>query len=445
MERLFGANNSLKEWKKFISIINENSTARQITLKSWEKCRKLGLEPNKIMFKFLSNDELEQKLQKNSQLIKNSKFYMDSLSMSLSDIPHIVALSDNEGWIIDLRGTPEELGGIKLGRCLGACWLEDDIGNNGIGTALATGKSVIVYGLEHYEMALSGCVCIGLPIKYNEDIIGVIDVSIPIQYANPERLHILMNYADSSKSKITCDNQAIKISSDMNLSDSAKSEVIATVVHDLKNPLSIIRGLGQLGRLTSDKSKINDYFTRIISQVDEMNDMVVELLSIFKPVELIYKKVNPIIEDVLNSFQPICDSKNIKLSLINNVDEYVNMSESLLKRCIENLINNAIQVIGNGGMVEVRTEQDENFILILIKDTGNGIPEEIKETLFEPFSFRRNGGTGLGLFMAYHTITNIHKGELWFETELNRGTTFFIKLPIMKKVENITIKQYNFI
>ncbi|HCJ57611.1 MAG TPA: two-component sensor histidine kinase, partial [Clostridiaceae bacterium] len=64
--------------------------------------------------------------------------------------------------------------------------------------------------------------------------------------------------------------------------------------------------------------------------------------------------------------------------------------------------------------------------------------------LFEPFSYRRSGGTGLGLFMAYHTITSTHKGELWYETEAGKGTTFYIKLPIaQRKVQNKKIKQIN--
>ncbi|EKQ54373.1 MULTISPECIES: ATP-binding protein [unclassified Clostridium] len=415
-------------------------------MESWERCKKLGLESDKIISKFLSDEELEQKLQENSQLIKISKFYMDFLSMNLTDTPHMVALSDNEGWIIDFRGTPEELGGREAGRCLGASWAEENIGNNGIGTALVIGQPVLVYGVEHYVMAFRGCACIGVPIKRNGNIIGVINITVPVQYDHPERVHILIACANSIEfavKSINNDNNPTNISSEINLS--VTSELIATAVHDLKNPLSVIRGLGQLGNLTSDKSKINNYFTRIIKQVDEMNYMVMELLSIFKPEELIYQKVIPIIEDVLYSFEPICDSKNIKLSLINDADEYVNMSERLLKRAIQNLINNAVQVMDNGGMIEVRTKLDKNFILILIRDTAGGIPEELNETLFEPFSFRRNGGTGLGLFMAYHTITNIHKGKIWFETELDRGTTFFIKLPITQEFENSSIQQYKFV
>lgn len=440
----FSTKDTLTQWEKFISIIKDNPTARAITLESWERCRDLGLEPEKIKFEFLCDKELDQKIQENSHLIEVSKSYMDSLSLSLTGMPHMVALSDKEGWIIDFRGTPEELGGRMAGLCLGSSWSEKNIGNNGIGTALEIGRPVLVYGVEHYGMAYGGCACIGVPIIYNGQIIGAIDISVPVQYAHPARLHILIACVTSIESMLTySNNNYTNISYDENLS--ATSELIATAVHDLKNPLAVIRGLGQLGNLTSDKAKIDNYFSRIIKQVDEMNTMVIELLSIFKPEELMRKKISYIIEEVLYSFEPICHSKNIKLIFTNDADEHVNIAERLLKRAIENIINNAVQAMEENGVLEVKSKLDGNSILILIKDTAGGIPDEISETLFEPFSFRRSGGTGLGLFMAYHTITNTHKGQIWFETKTGLGTTFFIKLPISQETEDLTMKQHQLI
>lgn len=125
---------------------------------------------------------------------------MDSLSLSLTGLPHIVALSDAEGWIIDIRGTPEELGGRKSGLCLGASWDEKNIGNNGIATALATGEPVLVYGIEHFGMAYDGCACMGVPIIFNGKIIGAIDISVPNKYAHPARLHIIIACVNSIES-----------------------------------------------------------------------------------------------------------------------------------------------------------------------------------------------------------------------------------------------------
>ncbi|WP_026889625.1 ATP-binding protein [Clostridium beijerinckii] len=441
MECLLEISNNFSSWDDFTSTINENPTARQITLESWKRCEKLGMNPNEVKFEFLSSGDVEKKKKENSKLTEVSSLYMDSLSMSLVNIPHIIALSDNDGWIIDFREKTEEQGGIIEGFSLGVNWSEENVGNNGIGTALALGQPILVYGEEHYGMPDCKCGCIGVPIINNENVIGAIGISVPVEHMNPIKLHSLIACINSIETAMKyISDKFSNTSTGINLA--ATSELIATAVHDLKNPLSVVRGLGQLGIATSDKARMDNYFNRIIKQVDEMNDMVVELLSIFKPEELTPQKVTTLIKDVLNSFQPICTHKNIKLSLIDNVDEYANISKKLLKRAIENLINNAIQAMDNGGSIEVITEKYKNSILIIIKDTAGGIPEEINKTLFEPFSFKRSGGTGLGLFMVYHTITNIHNGKIWFDTELGNGTTFFMKLPIIKNVENVSVRQF---
>lgn len=443
MMRIEAPHNIMEEWEKYVSTIKSDPTVRPITLESWKRCEELGLEPGSLKFKFLSDEELEQKLQENSLLIENSKPYMDSISMSLTGVPHMVALSDSEGWIIDFRGVPEKLGGKKFGLCLGASWAEKNIGNNGIGTALETKRPVLVYGVEHFGMLYGSCACIGVPIVLNEKIIGALDISVPVQYAHPARLHIAIACARSIESDVLHSHKKPKvIISDDKLS--ATNQLIATAVHDLKNPLAVIRGLGQLGQITADSSKMNSYFARIIKQADEIDNMVAELLSIFRPEKMVSNKVAPVVEEVFHTFKPICNSKNIELLLINNADKSIKMNKKLLKRAIENLVNNAVQVMDKGGMITISTELDEDSILILIEDTAGGIPKELSQTLFEPFSYRRSGGTGLGLFMAYHTITSTHKGELWYETEAGKGTTFYIKLPIaQRKVQNKKVKQIN--
>lgn len=96
--------------------------------------------------------------------------------------------------------------------------------------------------------------------------------------------------------------------------------------------------MGQLGNLTSDTSVVHNYFGRIITQVDEMSTMLIELLEVYKLVKLIPHKVVCIIEEVLYAFEPICTSKNIRLSLINNTDVRIHMSTRLfcLSACARN-------------------------------------------------------------------------------------------------------------
>lgn len=121
------------------------------------------------------------------------------------------------------------------------------------------------------------------------------------------------------------------------------------------------------------------------------------------------------------------------------------MSENLFKRSIQNILINSIQLMDNGGQIEIETIIEGNYIIITIKDTAGGIPEDIKDSLFQVFTFRRGQGTGLGLFMVYHTITNTHKGKIWFKSKPDLGTTFFIKLPIAKNIENTPLSKHKLI
>lgn len=429
MDYFINFEKTLSEWKKFISTKKDIPTEMPIIIELNKRNHELGLETNELKFNILSKEELDNKIEEYEQLLEASDIHMDNLSMSLNGIQHIIALSDKDGWIINLRGTIDEFGGKNVEFCKGACWSENYVGCNGIGTCLALKQPVFIYKDER-SIIYNSLAYIGTPITYENRVIGALSISLPIELAHPGKFCILVASVCSIAEKLKISNINFnKNLSDMNLSDS--SEIISTIVHDLKNPLAVISGLSQLGRITKDKHTINNYFERIYSQTEEMNNMVIELLSIFKPVNLYPQNIFYIIEDVLLSYKPICDLKNIKLSCLHdeNTSVICNVSENLFRRAIENLINNAVQLIDKGGFIELQIKLEKDFIIISITDTAGGIPDEIKETLFEPFSFRRSGGTGLGLFMAYHTITYTHKGQIWFETEPGIGSTFFIKLP----------------
>jgi signal transduction histidine kinase len=103
------------------------------------------------------------------------------------------------------------------------------------------------------------------------------------------------------------------------------------------------------------------------------------------------------------------------------------------------LINSAhaiAEVVGDGskaqGKITIRTTQDEQSTLISMQDTGTGIPLEIQSKIFDPF-FTTKGvgrGTGQGLSLAHNSIVKKHGGKIWFESEVGKGTTFFIQLPM---------------
>lgn len=88
---------------------------------------------------------------------------------------------------------------------------------------------------------------------------------------------------------------------------------------------------------------------------------------------------------------------------------------------------------GDKGQIKVCTRKRGDYAEISVTDTGTGIPEEIRSRVFDPFFTTKEvgKGTGQGLALAYTVIAKKHSGKIWFETELGRGTTFFIDLPLM--------------
>lgn len=418
----------IKEWNELKKAIDEQPIIRPITVESWNRCKNLKVDPSNLKFAFLSKEELEQKLKENDYLIEAARPYLDFLSLSLAGIPHMVALLDSESWVIDIRGPADELGGKDKGLCLGACWKEEYIGNNGGGTAISMKQPVFIYGVEHFSSIYKSFSCLGVPIFNDSKVIGAINISVLNEYAHPGRLTIAVTCVDAIEKEIE------KKSRTNNSSESSKktipsSELMAIAVHDLKNPLASIRGLGQLGMMTSTSKKERSYFERIIKQVDSLNNSVIDLLNIFRPEKPV--RVNPdlIITQIIEEMKPTCDISNIELILITDNESDIELYVKVFKRAMENLIENAILVLKYGGTIKIHIKDKGDRVLISVNDNGPGIPEEIRKSLFQPFVFHRKDGTGLGLYMVQHAITEVHKGEIWFDSELGKGTTFYVSLP----------------
>lgn len=213
----------------------------------------------------------------------------------------------------------------------------------------------------------------------------------------------------------------------------ATADLLASAVHDLKNPLSVIRGLSELGKAASDSKKDSQYFNRIIQQVDTLDHMVIDLLSAFRP--QYPSKINPtdIVQDLLSACETLFSAHAIDVHFHSTCNRCIRLYEVQFRRAIQNLLDNAIKAMPHGGKLDVKIEDRSSEVLITIGDTGSGIPDKVSEKVFEPYFYRREDGTGLGLFFTHHVIVDIHQGSLWFESSEGMGTCFYISLPISEK------------
>ncbi len=216
--------------------------------------------------------------------------------------------------------------------------------------------------------------------------------------------------------------------------------LVAGIAHELNNPLNNISL-----RAETMKEGINDlppeqlcnYVDDIIAQSERGHNIVVNLLDFArarKSSTMEKLDIVSVVRDSLNLVASQLRVNNIKLdSMIPARAYYINGNRSKLEQIIISIINNAIQAMGDTGMLSVAIEPDtENRkVNIRISDTGKGIAESDIKNIFEPFFTTKAPGEGTGLGLAVsHTLVTEHNGEIVVESKVGAGTTFMIKLPL---------------
>jgi len=226
--------------------------------------------------------------------------------------------------------------------------------------------------------------------------------------------------------------------------DQLKSDFVATVSHDLRSPLTLMRGyaamLQMIGELNEQQK---NYIQKIIGGVDTMSRLVNHLLDLGRieaGVGLQIEKVvvQRVIDEVLESLQAQAAQKQITLdqeSLVSGEATAIEGDRALVQQAIYNLVENAIKYTPVGGKVKVRLEQRPSSVLIQVIDTGIGIAPLDLPRLFEKFyrSGRREAhqqrGTGLGLAIV-KSIAERHNGRVWVESQLGKGSVFSLEFPV---------------
>jgi signal transduction histidine kinase len=229
----------------------------------------------------------------------------------------------------------------------------------------------------------------------------------------------------------------------------AVGEVTAAMAHQIGTPLNSISGYIQLilqdGNL---KSKDQDRLKIIESQLDRLADSVKNLLSSTrqpKP-QLKALHVNELLEELIHLSEPWFLARSVSVSSQVSPDLPPIMGDSThLQTLFLNLITNALDAMPGGGMLTIRTEQilpalrskDGRWLRISIGDTGIGISDESKKKIFDPFftTKRMGEGTGLGLAIC-EKIVKEHSGKIEVETEVGKGSTFLISIPIFESETN---------
>lgn len=210
-------------------------------------------------------------------------------------------------------------------------------------------------------------------------------------------------------------------------------QLAAGVAHEIRNPLTSIKGFVQL--IQSKKNQpIPEFYLEIITQeLDRINDIVGEMVVLAKPVAVKFEEVNlrELINDILNLMGPQASLKDIQMEFTASEKLLTIRGEpNQLKQVFINLIKNSIEAIVDGGFVKIQlTNRGDSGVEVKIQDNGPGIPRSNLKKLGTPFFTTKETGTGLGIMVTYGIIQN-HKGEIEVQSEAGRGTTFSIYLPV---------------
>lgn len=224
--------------------------------------------------------------------------------------------------------------------------------------------------------------------------------------------------------------------------ETIRSDFVANVSHELKTPLTSIKGFVEtlLEGALDDKENNRNFLKIIQSHAERLDNLVNDLLSLshLESKEIMIKKTNvnmkQLVEEVISGFKSQLKKKDIEIKNELSADISLPADKDRLEQVITNLIDNAIKFNKEKGSIRIYGEETNNKIKIIVEDSGSGIPEKDIPRIFERFyrvdkaRSRELGGTGLGLSIVKH-IVDLHNGSVGVESIEGFGSKFWFSLP----------------
>jgi two-component system sporulation sensor kinase A len=208
-------------------------------------------------------------------------------------------------------------------------------------------------------------------------------------------------------------------------------QLAAGVAHEIRNPLTSLKGFIQL--LQSGLNENKEYYTIMLSELDRINFIVSELLLLSKPqvIELQYKDLRALLQHVVVLLETQAIMNNIQIFILFESDiPLIKCEENKIKQAFINILKNAIEAMPSGGEIHIKVKVlNHDKVVIRFIDQGYGIPEERIGKLGEPFYTTKEKGTGLGLMICYKII-EAHQGSICINSKKNQGTSIDVTLPI---------------
>ncbi|PQP83162.1 histidine kinase [Paenibacillus sp. PCH8] len=210
----------------------------------------------------------------------------------------------------------------------------------------------------------------------------------------------------------------------------AVGELAAGMAHEIRNPLTAIRGFLQLSR--GQAFNIAPWYEVIMGEVTRVTDLTAEFLQFSKPHvnHMKPEQLGNCLERVMSLTESDAASRGHRITLeMNGGPVVINMDRDKIVQVLINLIRNAFEAMTDPGEVHMNLLQEGDKVLISITDTGSGIPENSLTSIFNPFYTTKEEGTGLGLALCQKIVQD-HNGKITVHSEMGIGSTFTLHLPV---------------
>jgi signal transduction histidine kinase len=229
--------------------------------------------------------------------------------------------------------------------------------------------------------------------------------------------------------------------------DALKSEFVSTVSHDLRSPLTLMRGYATMLEMVGDlNQQQTGYVRKIVIGVESMSRLINNLLDLGRieadiGLQLEKLSIRDIVEEVTETLRLQATQKRINLhvEIPRTTTPLIDADRALLHQAIYNLVENAIKYTPERKDVWVKVMTRQDNMRIIVEDSGIGISPVDQPRLFERFyrsanrEAKKERGTGLGLAIV-KSIAERHNGRVWVESQLGQGSSFFLEIPL-KQVE----------